>query len=525
MEEFFERDLIEELIDDNILFDLEDEKELQAFGSSGGKSRVSSKIVEMIPDHSTYLEPFAGGAAVFWKKDLVKENILNDKNSEIAFAYNFIKNASVDQVNKLRQMNWKPTKKLFFQLRDSTPPQDSVQRFYRFYYVHAYSYGLSSKTYGYKTNRVSIFNRIPKLQEKLKHVKIFNESYSKILKEYNSQETFAYLDPPYPDEWAGPEGTKLFSKENTQELHDILKEFKGKFLLSINDLPWIKEMFSDFKINNLEVPRSFRKGDEPKIELIISNYDVHSTKKENQKNLDVTASPATAGSPVSSGGLQPIGYPKKKKEKIGDNLLEQKELSKNIELELEEIKELFVVKKGDKWCVIHGHPKKPDSKTDKPAGSIIKCFPGTPEGKRKADAMHAAIIISKIRRGEMSEEDNKKFFDEITNLVEKFKPITLIHNFVSMVGSHEGGINHEPNDVDIQLRMNDVQDYLERAVRVRIDKMAEEKLSKRIHIFSSDADSNDNFIPVYHLALIPASQKYMEMEEELIEKEKTEEIN
>jgi len=52
-------------------------------------------------------------------------------------------------------------------------------------------------------------------------------------------------------------------------------------------------------------------------------------------------------------------------------------------------KELFVRKRGDKWCVTHSD------------GRIIKCFPD----KAQADAMHKAIIISKIKRGEMSEND------------------------------------------------------------------------------------------------------------------------
>lgn len=57
----------------------------------------------------------------------------------------------------------------------------------------------------------------------------------------------------------------------------------------------------------------------------------------------------------------------------------------------------MVRKVNGKWCVLHGHPMKPGSKTDKPIGSIIKCFPGTEEGKEKALAMHAAIIISQAR--------------------------------------------------------------------------------------------------------------------------------
>lgn len=52
-------------------------------------------------------------------------------------------------------------------------------------------------------------------------------------------------------------------------------------------------------------------------------------------------------------------------------------------------KELFVRKRGDRWCVTHSD------------GRIIKCFPV----KAQAEAMHKAIIISKIKRGEMSESN------------------------------------------------------------------------------------------------------------------------
>jgi len=52
-----------------------------------------------------------------------------------------------------------------------------------------------------------------------------------------------------------------------------------------------------------------------------------------------------------------------------------------------------VVKRGNKWCVIHAHPQKTGSKTDKPLGSVIKCFPT----KQQAVKMHTAIVISQAR--------------------------------------------------------------------------------------------------------------------------------
>jgi len=54
----------------------------------------------------------------------------------------------------------------------------------------------------------------------------------------------------------------------------------------------------------------------------------------------------------------------------------------------------MVKKIGSNWCVVHGHPKKKGSKTDKPAGTIIKCF----RTKKEAEAMHQAILISQQSR-------------------------------------------------------------------------------------------------------------------------------
>ena len=63
----------------------------------------------------------------------------------------------------------------------------------------------------------------------------------------------------------------------------------------------------------------------------------------------------------------------------------------------------MVVKRGSQWCVVHGHPQKPGSKTDKPEGTVIKCFPT----KAQADAMHRAIMANE-RRENMNENERGK---------------------------------------------------------------------------------------------------------------------
>lgn len=53
-----------------------------------------------------------------------------------------------------------------------------------------------------------------------------------------------------------------------------------------------------------------------------------------------------------------------------------------------------VIKKGNSFCVVHGHKKKKVSKTDKPKGSVIACHPT----KEKAIKQHIAIKLSKLKR-------------------------------------------------------------------------------------------------------------------------------
>jgi len=135
------------------------------------------------------------------------------------------------------------------------------------------------------------------------------------------------------------------------------------------------------------------------------------------------------GTSFTGNKLSPIkitGKRKKKKSCEGCEFCSECLEECDIEFMSEIEKELFVVKRGDKWCVIHGSPMVPGSKTDKPPGSIIKCFPT----KAQADRMHKAIIISKIKRGEMSDielfepyemQKPKSIFNNLNELLESLK--------------------------------------------------------------------------------------------------------
>ena len=60
----------------------------------GGKSKLAETIVNLIPSHDTYVEAFAGGASVFFKKpkNISKLEVLNDKDKDIANIYQIEQN-------------------------------------------------------------------------------------------------------------------------------------------------------------------------------------------------------------------------------------------------------------------------------------------------------------------------------------------------------------------------------------------------------------------------------------------------
>jgi DNA adenine methylase len=96
--------------------------------------------------------------------------------------------------------------------------------------------------------------------------------YQEILRRYDRPDTFFYLDPPY---FGLPYYKFNFTESDYVELANILKTLKGKFLLSLNDTPEVRRIFSDFKIKGFSFSYSAQnKGGKKHKEVLISNYEL-----------------------------------------------------------------------------------------------------------------------------------------------------------------------------------------------------------------------------------------------------------
>jgi len=205
----------------------------QAFGSPGGKSHLAPRIVKLIPKHNTYVEPFAGGAAVFFRKEPSHREVLNDKDPEIAAAYRFIKNMTAEQFKKIKQYDWATKKTTFLALknrRGKTP----TERFRRFYYLICASFAKGRTSFDAmgKGRRVDI-NKLLKCKARLKGVTILTMDGTAVVSRYNSAGTVFYVDPPYPDRSFAGKGKMGFDENSLKRLVNALNKTRGKFLLSL----------------------------------------------------------------------------------------------------------------------------------------------------------------------------------------------------------------------------------------------------------------------------------------------------
>ncbi|QEY24940.1 DNA adenine methylase [Neisseria animalis] len=244
----------------------------------GGKRRLAKRLLPMFPEHTCYVEPFCGGAALFFlRPEPAKAEVLNDINGQLINLYRVVQHHFDEFV---RQFEWTLTGREVFARLQSTPPEamTDIQRAARFFYLQHNAFGgkTAGQHFGTATtarawNAADIAGRLKAAQQRLGGVIIENEAWDKCFKRYDREHTFFYLDPPY---WQTAGYDRAFDWPQYELLAKMMAGSKGKAMLSINDHPDIRELFKDFRTERLELAYSVSRDKTPKTsgELVICNW-------------------------------------------------------------------------------------------------------------------------------------------------------------------------------------------------------------------------------------------------------------
>jgi DNA adenine methylase len=260
----------------------------------GGKQRMVSTILPLIPEHNLYVEPFAGGAAIFFAKPKSPAEVINDINGEVV---NFYK-VCATRFSELQDLIQSTPHSRMLHSQSATilkdpSAHDELKRAWAFWVQTNMSFSsnmFGGYAYERRGNSVSkkIANKRDQFTEEIKNrldrVDIECNDALKVIKFRDTPDTFFYVDPPYFNSDMGHYGG--YTDEDFEKLIKALSEVKGKFLLSsypseILERLTKKEGWYTYKITKKIAVTA--KTDKIKTEVLTANYDINKMMKEAPK--------------------------------------------------------------------------------------------------------------------------------------------------------------------------------------------------------------------------------------------------
>ena len=218
--------------------------------------------IERIP-HDEYREPFIGGGSVFFGKPKAKKSWINDIDSELINVYKIFQ--SINHIKALKLLTKEMASRDRYKEIKSLSPKSSLERAVRYYYLNRTSYSgkLISSAWGFREKRSIPPERwsevVVPAHNKLQGAKITSLDFEKVITTPSSKKVLIYVDPPY----FLPPKTKHyingFNKNDHLRLNNMLRNTKFIFLLSYEDCPEIRDLYSWANIYKLAF--SYRVGD------------------------------------------------------------------------------------------------------------------------------------------------------------------------------------------------------------------------------------------------------------------------
>lgn len=270
----------------------------------GGKAYLAKQIVELMPPHTRYIEPFFGSGAVLFARD--GENVaefVNDLDTELTNFWRilqhelqFHKFSRLVQSIPVSTVEFEAAGEKLEQLAgmfaDSRIPAgiECIKRAAWFFIRNRQSRQALGKSFVTPTRRLrrgmneqvsawlSAVDGLPEFHARLRRVEIRCMDATDFIRELDSEETFIYADPPYchgtrsvPDAYMHE-----MTDDQHRELLRTLAGIKGKFILSgyPNEIYDSVAREQNWRIVDIEIDNksSGAKVKEKKIERLWLNY-------------------------------------------------------------------------------------------------------------------------------------------------------------------------------------------------------------------------------------------------------------
>lgn len=227
--------------------------------------RLAGRIIKILNEipHETYAEPFVGMGGIFLRRNFKPSGeVINDYSADVTNFFRILRHHYLPFMDLLR---WLISSRDEWDRLMATPPETmtDLQRAVRFLYIQRLGFGgkVAGRNFGMVRGRGARFDvlklapMLDDLHDRLASVTIERLHYADFIMKYDRPGTLFYLDPPYfgcEDDY----GNDMFVASDFETIADLVRDLKGRFVLSINDHPEIRLIFKGFKFEEVEVSYS-----------------------------------------------------------------------------------------------------------------------------------------------------------------------------------------------------------------------------------------------------------------------------
>jgi DNA adenine methylase len=250
----------------------------------GGKRYLAERIVELMPQHTHYVEPYAGGLAVMFAKSCEGiSEVVNDLDGRFTSFWRALQDE--DLFAKLRrrlqaitfnEAEWRDAKAYLDEPVKRPNRQEIVERAARFFVLCRQSMSGRCKDFtpltrnrtrgGMNEQACSWLNAIeglPTIHARLKRVVILNRPALEVIRTQDGPGVLFYLDPPYlPEVRVSKQAFGPFDMtvEQHEELLDAIIGLQGMVIISGYASPLYESRLAGWAREEFDLPNNAGSG-------------------------------------------------------------------------------------------------------------------------------------------------------------------------------------------------------------------------------------------------------------------------
>ena len=232
----------------------------------GAKWRLANWIIQNMPTHESYVEPYFGSGAVFFNKPRARVETINDIDGAIVQFFRVCRDKPDELARAVGLTPWAREEFMGSVFMDDAPAEDDVERARQFAIRCWMTFGArasnkkgwrhtSSKNPNGGPANPQIWRKLPdlisKVGDRLLDAQVENRPALDVIRARDGERVLIYADPPYLRETRTANGDQ-YRHEMTDADHiamlDVLRAHRGMVLLSGYDCPLYRDALEDWQL-------------------------------------------------------------------------------------------------------------------------------------------------------------------------------------------------------------------------------------------------------------------------------------